>query len=175
MAGFFSSLSAAVLYCLFYLVMLAGVLVIPLGLPGQFLIAFGALVVTLIAGAETLSWTVVLCLFGLAILAETIEALAGFWGAGKAKGSFWSGVAAIAGGLVGAVLGSLAAPVIGSLFGALAGTFAGAYLIEYYRTRTRSQATRVARGALIGRILGSIAKVFLAISMIVIVTLALIA
>jgi len=173
-AGLLQNLALAILYCLFYVVMLASVVIIPFGLPGQFVIAAAALVFTLVVGAETLSWSVVLCLFVVAVLAEIIESLAGFLGAGKARGSLLSCVGALVGGIVGAVLGTLATPVIGTLVGALSGAFIGAYLVEYHITRARGQAARVAKGALVGRILGSIAKIFLAVSMIAAVTVSLI-
>jgi hypothetical protein len=161
------------LYCLLYVIMLASVLIIPLGIPGQFAIVVAALAVTLIAGTETISLWVVALLLGMAILAEVIEALAGFLGASKAKGSIWSSFGALGGGIIGAIIGSLILPIIGSLIGALLGTFCGAYAVEYYRTRAIKGATHVAKGALIGRIVGSIVKVFFALAMIVIVTLAL--
>ena len=160
-------------YCLLYLAMFAGVIIIPFGIPGQFIIVVAALVVMLIAGTEVMSIGMVALLLGLGILAEVIEGAAGFMGASKAKGSIWSSFGALAGGIVGAVVGSLILPIIGSLIGALVGTFVGAYAVEYYRTRTMTNATNVAKGALIGRIVGSIVKVFFAVTMIIIVTLAL--
>ena len=159
-------------YCLFYLVMLAGVAIIPLGVPGQFLIVVAALAWCLVL-PEALSLWIVAILLGIAILAELLEAVAGFLGASKARGSIWSSFGALLGGIAGAIVGSLFLPVIGSLIGALVGTFAGAYAVEYYRTRAMTSATHVAKGALIGRIVGSIIKVFLSLVMIVIVTVAL--
>lgn len=159
-------------YCLLYLSMLVGVVIIPLGVPGQFLIVVAALVFSLLL-PHALSLWIVVVLLAIAILAELLEAVAGFLGASKAKGSIWSSFGALMGGIAGAIVGSFFLPIIGSLIGALAGTFAGAYAVEYYRTRAMTNATHVAKGALIGRIVGSIIKVFLSLVMIVIVTLAL--
>lgn len=163
-------LGTSLAYIVFYLTMLAGVIIIPFGVPGEFLIVIAALVWWLVTGGHAISLWVVAVLLGIGIIAELIEAGAGFLGASHAEGSIWSSFGAIAGGILGAILGSFILPVVGSILGALLGTFAGAYLVEYYRTRTFATATSVARGALIGRILGSIAKIFCAVIMIVIIT-----
>jgi len=173
MSELLQTIGSAAGYCLFYLAMLAGVMIIPLGFPGQFIIVAAACVFSLIAGSDALSWRAVLLLFGIALFAEIIEAVAGFMGARGAKGSIWSSFGAAIGGIIGAIVCSMVAPIIGSLFGAFAGTFAGAYGVEYYRSRTSEGAAAVARGALIGRVVGSFVKVFLAIVMIAVVTFAL--
>ncbi|MBS3762127.1 MAG: DUF456 domain-containing protein [Candidatus Brocadiia bacterium] len=170
MAAILETTGAVFGYIVFYLVMLAGMIIIPLGIPGQFIIAFAALGGTLIAGKDALPWWIVLTLFGLAVLAEIIEAIAGMLGASKAKGSFWSSIGAMLGGIIGAVVGSAVLPLIGTLLGAFVGTFAGAYALEYHRTRTVKASATVAKGALIGRIIGSITKVFIALVMIALVT-----
>jgi len=170
----FESAGYAVLYALLYVVMLAGVVIIPFGIPGQFLIVAAGAGFALLAGTQVLSWWTVLVLAGLAAGAELLEAVAGFLGATSAKGSFWSSIGAVIGGLVGAIVGSMMAPVIGSLLGAFGGTFAGAFMVEYSRTSALAESSQVARGALIGRIVASILKVFIAIVMIVVITLALI-
>lgn len=159
---------------LLYIVMLLGVVLIPFGLPGEFLIVIAALVCTLVAGAEVLGWWVFWVLLALGVFAELVEAWAGYLGARQAQGSFWGAVGAIAGGVAGALLGSLFAPVLGSLAGAFAGTFAGAFIVEWYRTRQSEVSAMVARGALVGRVVGSAVKVAVSVLMIIIVTLGLI-
>ena len=159
-----------IVYVVFYLIMLAGVVVIPLGIPGQFIVAGAALIFSLSTGWHRLPWWSVLILFGLACLAEIIEGIAGFLGAKQAKGSIWSSFGALGGGIVGAIVGSGFLPLIGTLVGALVGTFGGAYLVEYYRTQSHEGSGQVAKGALIGRIVGSVSKVLISLVMIVIVT-----
>ncbi len=159
---------------LLYLVMLAGTLAIPLGVPGQFAIVIGVLIFNLVAGGGIVSWPVFFGLLGLAVLAEVLEALAGFLGAAKAQGSLWSSFGALVGGMAGALIGTLIAPLVGSLLGAFAGTFAGAFSIEYYHTQHSGTSARVAQGALLGRVLGSVCKTVIASVMIVIVTVALV-
>ncbi len=173
MPGWIAHTGRVILVMVTYVVMFAGVLIIPFGIPGQFVVVAAAGVLAL-AGGGLISWWVVLGLLALAVLAEVLEGMAGFVGAGRAKGSFWSAVGAVAGGLVGAVLGSFVLPIVGSLIGAFVGTFAGAFLVEYGRTRRARPSGHVARGALIGRVVGSLTKVFIGLAMIAIVTAALI-
>jgi len=155
---------------LLYVAMVAGLLVIPLGIPGQFVIAAAAALFTLVAGAEVLPWWVAITLACLAVLAELGEAAAGLLGARKAKGSVCGALGGMAGGIAGAILGSAVTPIVGSLIGALAGTFAGAFAVEYYRTTHAGNATVVAKGALVGRIAGSLIKLVTGGVMIALVT-----
>jgi uncharacterized protein YqgC (DUF456 family) len=155
---------------LLYGAMVAGFLVIPLGIPGQLLIVLAALLFTLAAGSAHLPWWVTITLLILAVLAELLEGVFGFLGAKQAKGSVWSALGGIVGGIVGAILGSAVAPILGSLAGAFAGTFAGAFAVEYYRTTHAADARAVAKGALIGRVAGSLVKLVVAGLMIAIVT-----
>jgi uncharacterized protein YqgC (DUF456 family) len=66
-----------------------------------------------------------------------------------------AGWGAIVGGFLGAMAG-IPVPVIGSIIGALGGAFVGALLLEYTRAEaTRGSATRVAWGALVGRMVAA--------------------
>ena len=160
-------------YILLYLVMLAGIVVIPLGIPGEFAILAAVIVLMLFTGTSQVSWLTLVILVCLCLLAELIEAVTGFAGA-KYKGSLWSAFGALVGGLIGTVIGAAFGLIIGALIGALVGTFAGAFLIEYHITRHSGGAACVATHALIGRMIGSAVKVAIATVMLVLVTLALI-
>ena len=173
MPSWLTTTGLVVVYFLLYLVMLAGVAIIPFGVPGQFIIAAAAVAFALIAGSQVISWWTVLAVLGLAILAEIMEATAGFFGASQAEGSFWSSVGAIVGGFAGAILGSMVFPLVGSLLGAFVGTFAGAFVVEYSQTQAVARSGQVAKGALIGRIIASVLKVFMATVMIAVITAAL--
>ncbi|NCO57901.1 MAG: hypothetical protein COW73_06690 [Nitrospirae bacterium CG18_big_fil_WC_8_21_14_2_50_70_55] len=168
-----SSTALILATALLYLIMVAGLLIIPLGLPGQFLIAAAAALFTLVMGAEVLPWWVAITLLGLAVGAEVGEAMAGLLGAKGARGSVWGAVGAMAGGLAGAILGSAVAPLLGSVAGGLAGTFAGAFAVEYARGRRMAGAHAVAKGALLGRLAGSLLKLVTGGVMIALVTRAL--
>lgn len=153
-----------------YLVMFAGVVLIPLGLPGQFVIVCAALACTLVVGSAVLPWWVFFVLLGLAVLAEAVEALFGLLTATRRQGSCRNALGGVAGGIAGAVAGSFVAPIIGSLVGAFAGTFLGASAVEMYRTRRIECAADVGRSAVLARVFGSICKVAIALGMMALVT-----
>jgi len=155
----------------YYLTMMLGVILVPLGIPGEFLVVLATGVFILIAGSDVVGWWVLVVLLLLGIIAELIEFLAGMVGA-KSKGSLWSGVGAIAGGLAGSIIGAPFGLIVGSLAGAFIGTFAGAYLVELHISKHSLQAANVAGAALFARLVGSGVKVAISIIMIIIVTTA---
>lgn len=141
------------------LVLVGCLFLIPLGLPGLWLMlaaAFGydmlmpdpdPIGIWNIAGATV-----------LAVLAEVAEfSLAGRY-ARKYGGSKRAGWGAILGGIAGAIMG-VPVPVVGSVIGAFAGAFAGALVFEYMGNKNASAATRVAWGALVGRVVAAALKV----------------
>ncbi len=102
----------------------------------------------------------------VAAFGELLEFLAGMLGAKKA-GSTARGVwGSLLGGLVGAVLGlSIPVPFVGSLIGAVIGTFVGAVIGERSAPEATLRSTlRPATGATIGRILGTLSKIPIAIA-----------
>ena len=139
---------------------LAGCLfLIPLGLPGLWLMLGAAFVYDILAeGPDPIGiWNIAGALV-LAVLAEVAEfSLAGKY-AQKYGGSKRAGWGAILGGIVGAIMG-VPVPIVGSVIGAFAGAFGGALVFEYWGNRNASAATRVAWGALVGRVVAAALKV----------------
>src|SRR3712207_5504062 len=100
-----------------------GLILIPFGLPGLWLMVGAALVYSYVAPERLGIWTI-LGITALAVVAEVIEfVLAGRY-ARKYGGSRRAGWGAIVGGMVGAIVG-VPVPVLGSLVGAFVGAFAG--------------------------------------------------
>lgn len=129
-------------------VMLVGLLLIPLGIPGLWLM-LAALAGAVLAGAPV-GWVTVLGLVLLALVAELGEYLAVRFASGRYGGSgraFWG---AVVGGVVGGVAGT-PVPVVGSLLGVLLGTFGGAVAVAWLESRDARDATRVGWGAVLGR------------------------
>jgi len=148
-------------------------------LPGNWLIALTTIgFATVIDPPEGmgLTWPLIGFVIGLAALGELIELIAGALGAAKKGASrramALATVGAFAGSLIGAALLS-PIPVIGLLAGAIGGgalgAFTGAYLGEIWKGKTSEQATAVSTSAMIGRILGMVAKLIVGASMITIV------
>ena len=122
-------------------------LLVPLGLPGTWLM-IAVLTVGLVAGR--VAWTTLLLLVGVVALAELAEFLLVRRASMRYGGSnraFWG---AIGGGIIGAVVGT-PVPVVGSLVGILIGTFAGAVVVAWMESRDAGGAVRVGWGAVLGR------------------------
>lgn len=136
---------------------LGGLLMIPLGLPGIWLMLVAGLAHRLLVSPPTIGWLTLGLLVLVALAAEWLEfSVAGRYTTkyGGSRRAAWS---AIAGGLIGAFVG-IPVPVIGSVIGAFAGAFLGALLGEYSVARDHGKATRAATGALIGRAVATALK-----------------
>ncbi|MEN8375115.1 MAG: DUF456 family protein [Gemmatimonadota bacterium] len=128
-------------------VLVAGLLAIPFGLPGLWIMV-GALAVGWLAGPVG-GGVMLLCLAlaGAAELGEWLllrDMSARFGGSPRA---FWG---AIGGGFLGLLIGA-PVPVVGSLIASVAGTFAGAAAVTYWESRRAGAAGRVGMGAVLGR------------------------
>jgi uncharacterized protein YqgC (DUF456 family) len=134
------------------LVLVASLFLIPLGLPGIWVIAGAALVYNYLVGAERVGTVTVVGVFLLAVAAEVIEFVLGGRFARRYGGSRRAGWGAIIGGIIGAIVG-VPVPIVGPMLGAFAGSFLGALAFEYSRRGAGGgHATRVATGALLGRV-----------------------
>jgi uncharacterized protein YqgC (DUF456 family) len=147
------------------------VFAVVIGLPGTWLL------IALAVGIElsdhlwsgelhpvTFGWWVLGTCVALAALGELLEFLAGALGAKRGgssrRGMFWAVVGGIVGGIVGAPFGL----VIGAFVGAAIGTFAGAVLGELGTPGRRFRETlRPATSASVGRILGTLSKLPIAV------------
>ena len=129
---------------------LAGLLLIPFGLPGLWVMLLGLLGYGWLTDFRTVSVLGIVLAFALALVGEVIEAWLGFRFARRYGGSSRAGWGALVGGLVGAVVG-VPVPVIGSVIGGFVGAFVGAALFEYTRARETGVAASAGWGAVLGR------------------------
>lgn len=146
---------------------LVGLAMIPLGLPGLWVMVgafliYGAVTDFVTVGVWSISIVVVLALIG-----EIVESWLGFRFARRYGGSSRSGWGALLGGLVGAGMG-IPVPVIGSVIGAFLGAFIGAALFEYSLTRHTGVAVGAGWGAVLGRAAAAATKI--AIGLVIAVT-----
>lgn len=164
---------------------LAGVFMIPLGLPGlwlQFLAVLAVTVGTAWLGSPHLGWIWTAAVLSIAIVAEIVDFVIGKLGFESTKGSGLAAWLSLAGGFFFGFLGMLVPipiPVLGSLIGSLVmsfvGTFVGAILGEVWhqkrlaaklqsteKAKTLKPALRVATGAVLGRACGIAAKLWFA-------------
>ncbi len=154
----------------FVLVGVGCLVLIPLGLPGAWVMLGVAGLIEWLDqlylpddDRQTFSWWVLGVCFGLATVGEIVEFFAGVVGTKKGGGTkrgMW-------GALIGGILGAFVLtpflwfiPVVGSLVGALLGTFIGAVIGEITAEGATIGGTlKPATGATIARIIATIAKV----------------
>jgi uncharacterized protein YqgC (DUF456 family) len=138
----------------------AGLLLIPLGLPGLWVILLGVLGYGWLTDFRTISAGFLGIAIALALLGEVVEAWVGFRFARRYGGSRRAGWGALVGGIVGAVVG-VPVPILGSVIGGFVGAFAGAALFEYSRARQTEGAARAGWGAVLGRAVAAGVKIAL--------------
>jgi len=141
---------------------LAGLLLIPLGLPGLWVMVGGVLTFGWLTSFRSVGVATIAIVLGLAFLGEIIDNWLGFRYAKRYGGSTRSGWGALLGGLVGAAIGVPVA-VIGSVIGAFLGSFIGAALFELSYSRHAGVAARAGWGAVMGRVAAAAVKIALGI------------
>ncbi|HUF29508.1 MAG TPA: DUF456 domain-containing protein [Gemmatimonadaceae bacterium] len=156
---------------LLMLALLVGLVLIPFGLPGLWVMVGAALLYSW-AAPDRLGVITLLGLTALAVVAEVLEFMTAGRYARKYGGSSRAGWGAIAGGIAGAIIG-VPVPIIGSVIGAFAGSFAGALAAELTLGGRVGAATRVATGALIGRAVATALKVAIGVALLAWVVLVL--
>jgi uncharacterized protein YqgC (DUF456 family) len=139
------------------LVLFGCLCLIPLGLPGIWLMILAAIVYGPLTGMP-LGWVPLVGSTVLATLAEIIEFALGAHMARRFGGSQRSAWGSIVGGIAGAVLLS-PLPILGPMTGAFAGAFIGAWIAEWSLNRSHDTATRTATGALLGRVVAVAVKI----------------
>src|SRR5436309_10803919 len=145
-------------------ILLVSLIMIPFGLPGTWIMVAAALGYQILVPAGGVGIVTVVGTAILALVGELVEfSLAGRY-ARKYGGSRRAGWGAIIGGMVGAFMG-VPVPLIGSLIGAFLGSFIGALVAELSRGTRGGVATRVAWGALVGRVVAAAAKVAIGLVM----------
>lgn len=151
-------------------VVLIGLLMVPFGLPGTFLIVADAALYGYFTHWARVSVALVLGLLGLAIVGEVLEQLISVRGAaryGGGKAGMWG---AFIGGIMGAFAG-IPIPIIGNVIGAFVGAFWGALAAEWLKHGKPDVAIRSAYGAFVGRMGAAVIKFALAAIMVTVLLL----
>jgi uncharacterized protein YqgC (DUF456 family) len=151
------------------LAMLACLALIPLGLPGLWLIVATTLALVLMG---SLSWTFGLIVAGVALVSEVAEfaVLKRFGDAyGGSRKAFWG---AVIGGMAGLFVG-VPVPIIGPMITAFLGTFVGAGLVTYFETLSLKTSAKVGWGMLFARTAAVALKIAVAVAVIAAVGVAL--
>lgn len=150
-----------------------------LGLPGTWLMVLAAALYAWIGPGDdsrfALGWPAILILSILALLGEFLETAAGAAGAKRAGGSRRGMLLAILGSVAGAMIGAGAGvpipvigPLIGAILGAAVGAFVGAVAGEVWKGREFDHSWRVGESAFWGRLIGTLAKLWVATVMVIV-------
>ncbi|MGH7567813.1 MAG: DUF456 family protein [Gemmatimonadales bacterium] len=145
----------------------AGLVLVPLGLPGLWVMVLGLIAYGWLTDFRSISTTVIAVSLGLAVVGEIVETWVGFRLARRYGASSRAGWGALAGGLVGAVIG-VPVPIIGSVIGGFVGSFVGAALFEYSRVGRADAAVGAGWGAVLGRAAATAAKMALGVAIAVV-------
>lgn len=147
------------LIILLILVLGASLLIIPLGLPGTWVMVAAAVGYSFLV-AGSIGWVTLAAILGIALLAEILEFTVAGKYTQKYGGSSRSSWGAIIGGLIGVMIG-VPIPVIGSVIGGFLGAFLGAMAAEFSRGSSGEVSTKAATGAVVGRGVAAALKVAL--------------
>lgn len=140
------------------IVLIASLLMVPLGLPGLWVMLGAALLYNVLLPAGGIGWVTLIGCGVLVAIAEVLEFTLGASYTKQYGGSKRASWGSIIGGIAGAIVG-VPIPVIGSVIGAFAGAFAGALIGEYTVPKeSRGDLTRVATGAVVGRAVAAALK-----------------
>lgn len=145
-------------YLVLTCVLVVGLGVNVVGLPGLWLMIGGTGVYGWVTGWQYVGlWTIV-TLVVLGIAAEVVEFLAGGAGAKKEGGSRRAWWGALLGGMIGAIFLTVPIPGIGTIIGACLGAFIGAVVMEFTKHGEPGLSWRVGIGAAKGKFWGIVSK-----------------
>jgi uncharacterized protein len=141
------------------LVLVGALVIIPLGLPGTWVMVGAALLYNA-AVHERIGTVAIVGTLVLALVGELLEFSLAARFTRRYGGSRRAGWGAILGGFAGAFVG-VPVPVVGPVIGAFVGAFAGALVAELTVRGDHRTAARVATGALLGRVSAAAMKIAL--------------
>lgn len=135
-----------------------------LGVPGNWLMILGAILLDWwLEEPRLFAWGTIAAVTGMAVLGEVAELISGMVGSRRAGGSRRGAAGALLGAFAGGLVGTAFFPVLGTLLGVCAGAFAGAFLLESTGGRTFHESTRSGMGAAAGHLFGVTTKLILGV------------
>lgn len=163
MMAFFSTAG----FLIYVLALLVGLAIIPLGLPGIWLIFGNAVVYSVITDYQRgrSDLRVLFVVLFLAVLAEIMEYGVSVIGARKLDVSRNTIIASLIGGLVGALIG-FPIIIVGSLIGLFLGVFLGAFGYAFYVERDWRKAFNQALAAFFSRVAAMFLKTIIGLAMV---------
>lgn len=161
-------------YAILAAVLLCGLALNVLTLPGNWLMLLAAVGYAALTHWTHVGWKTLVALLVLAVVAEVVEFAAAGRAASVAGGSIWGTIGAIIGGIAGAILLTplIPIPVLGTIAGILAGTFVGAAGGEMLSGKSVGASARIGGFATKGRLYGTLLKLGFAVVMFVVAMVA---
>jgi len=159
---------SAIGHIVYVLLLLIGLLLVPLGLPGTWLMVVVAFVYSMLTDFQTGQndiWVLVV-IVALAILAELFEFGIGVIGSKKLKVSNKAIISSLIGGFIGAILG-FPIILIGSLIGLLIGVFVGAFIYEIFEQKNFIKALTTSMACFFSRVTAMFVKTAIAFAIVV--------
>lgn len=144
-----------------------GLVLIPFGLPGLWLMVVALVGYAALDGFGHVGWEPVVAVAVLAGAAELAEAWLGFRFARRYGATSRAGWGSLLGGLVGAVVGT-PVPVVGNILGAFLGSFLGAIILSHSPDTDIRLTLGAGWGALLGRAAGAAVKIAVGFSVAII-------
>jgi uncharacterized protein YqgC (DUF456 family) len=152
-------------------IMVFALFVIPLGLPGLWIMVAVLAVGAVYKAVGLLTIAAVVAIAAIAELLEFVFVKQLNQRYGGSRKAFWG---AIIGGIIGVIVG-LPVPILGSVIAAFIGSFIGSAVVTFAETRDLRAAHRVGWGVVLGRALAAVVKVFAGMVILVIGGFALLA
>lgn len=151
-----------------------------LSLPGNWLMVLTAAVAAWllategVAGPGMFGYPVLIAAVVLATIGEILEFLLGAAGARKAGGSKRAAAASIVGAIIGGIVATplIPIPLVGTLVGVCAGAFIGAMAVELMIGKPMEASLASGKGAAVGRLWGTLAKLAVGVIIFAILTVA---
>ena len=151
-----------VYYILMFVVLLAGLVITIMTLPGLWLILAAAAGYAWLTHWHYVGWKTLVALLVIAGLGEVVELAFSASGAKQSGGTKRGAWGALIGGVLGGLfLSIIPIPIISTLIGVCMGTFWGAMIGELSGGREAMDSAFVGVGAAKGRLLGTLAKLAL--------------
>ena len=138
--------------------MLCGLAVQLMGMPGLWVMVVSAFAYAWITGWHYLGTAGLITIVVLALLGELIEFLAGARGAKTAGGSKRAMVGGVMGGIIGGIVLTIPLFIVGTILGVCIGSFVGATLAQMTVAKDVEHSTRVGLGAAKGTLIGILTK-----------------
>src|SRR5947207_13048304 len=158
-----------VYYICLAVVLIFGLFVNILGLPGLWVMVGGYVIYAWLTGWNIfVGWPSLVAIFVLAAVAELVEFFAGAAGSKAAGGRTRGMIGAVVGGFLGAIfLSVIPIPIVAQIIGACLGAFLGAAFMEY-TDKDAAHSLRVGFGAAKGRLAGILSKLAFGIVMLIV-------